>query len=79
MASSKRHRLYLVAGSQRSFGEVVAVLQEVLMFNKYQAEQCAVLAANVGRVELKSGSRAKMAFARDVLEEVGIRAEVVYG
>lgn len=78
MGFNKKHRLYLLSDAIHSMSEVVLVVQEIMMFNKYQAEQCVILAHHKSKCELTTGSIKKLKFYQQVFTEIGITTEICY-
>jgi len=70
------HHLYLKDDHVHSFKYVSACLMEVLKHNPLQAEQCCLIAHNVGKVHVKRGDYLDMYEYLKLLKGRGLKVEI---
>ncbi len=77
MEDVKTHKIILHNDDKNSFTYVMACLIRFCEHQPVQAEQCALIAHNVGRAHLKQGDIVEIQNYKDILEkEFNIKTEI---
>jgi len=77
MILEKTHQLFLYDDSEHSFELVMACLIKFCGHAKDQAEQCALIAHNNGKCDIKSGTYLEMLEISEMLESIGLKVEIL--
>ena len=76
MSESKTHKVTLYNDDVLSFGYIMVCLMQVCDHTPTQAEQCAVIAHNKGRVDIASGSFDDMYKIKETLGYVNVETSL---
>ena len=75
LTDSKKYQIYLYDDSEHSFLEIISTLVSVCEHGVTQADQCALIAHNVGKCSIKVGEFQEMFELMTELEERGLTVE----
>lgn len=76
MGEDKTHKVILYNDDMLSFKYVIASLIEVCNHTAIQAEQCALIAHNKGKIDIASGSFNKMYEILETLNHIKVEASL---
>lgn len=76
MESVKTHKLTLYNDDVNSYSYVMACLIKFCNHHPLQAEQCALIANNNGKCDIKSGDFMEMFELQTIFNDVNIKTEV---
>jgi ATP-dependent Clp protease adaptor protein ClpS len=76
MEDIKTHKLVLYNDSVNDYNYIMACLIRFCKHDPIQAEQCAIIAHNVGQCSVKSGDFLEMLEIKSTFEELQIKIEV---
>lgn len=76
MVLEKTHKLTLLNDDINSYMYVMACLVKFCDHSRDQAEQCALIAHNVGRCDIKSGDFIDMFELKNELEQLQLKVEL---
>jgi len=76
MSESKTHKVTLYNDDVLSFEYVMACLTQICDHTPIQAEQCALIAHNNGKVDIASGSFDRMYEILETLSHVNVEASI---
>jgi len=72
----KTHKLVLYNDNENSYLEVMTCLIAVCDFELLQAEQCALIANNKGKYDIKEGEFKDLLYKKSILDEMGIHTSI---
>jgi ATP-dependent Clp protease adaptor protein ClpS len=76
MENTKTHKLVLYNDSVNNYGYIMACLIKFCKHEPIQAEQCAIIAHNVGQCSVKSGDYLEMLEIKSTFEDLQIKSEI---
>ena len=76
MEDIKTHKLVLYNDSVNDYNYIMACLIRFCKHDPIQAEQCAIIAHNVGQCSVKSGDFLEMLEIKSTFEELQIKSEI---
>jgi ATP-dependent Clp protease adapter protein ClpS len=76
MAKRTKHTLYILNDKFNSFNDVITVLEMVMGFNMYQAEQIATIIHHKGRYPILKGDITELEEFEYILAKHGLTVEI---
>lgn len=76
MTDRKKYQIYLYDDDEHSFLEIISLLVTVCEHSMTQADQCALIAHNVGKCSIKVGTFEEMFQLKGELDSVGLTVEI---
>lgn len=76
MEDTKTHKLVLYNDSVNDYAYIMACLIRFCKHEPIQAEQCAIIAHNVGKCSVKSGDYLEMLEIKSTFEALQIKSEI---
>jgi ATP-dependent Clp protease adaptor protein ClpS len=70
------HKLVLYNDDENSYLEIMACLVAVCDFEPLQAEQCALIANNNGKCDIKHGDFADLLHKKSIFDEMGVHTSI---
>lgn len=76
MEDTKTHKLVIYNDDVNSYDYVMACLIKICDHERLQAEQCAIIAHNTGKCQVKSGDYLGMYDLKSTLDDLDIISEI---
>ncbi len=70
------HKLVLYNDDENSYLEIMACLVAVCDFEPLQAEQCALIANNNGKCDIKYGDFTDLLHKKSIFDEMGVHTSI---
>jgi len=75
-SKQKTYQLILLNDDENTFDDVIEILMEFCGYTIYQAEQCAVIVDNNGKVVIRTGTQQKINKMANLLRNEGLNVDV---
>ena len=76
ITDQKKYQIYLYDDNEHNFLEIISLLVTVCEHSMTQADQCALIAHNVGKCSIKVGTFEEMFELKGELDDVGLTVEI---